>query len=55
MKVAIIGELPPANVGGVGMHVLNLSLGLSKYVDVTVISTSKKSKILIKLISEGDK
>ncbi len=48
MKIVMVGELPPVNVGGFGVHITNLSQNLAKYAEVTVITSGKKNEVINK-------
>lgn len=43
-NIVMIGAYPPTHSGGVAMHVYNICRGLSKYNDISVITTGSKSK-----------
>ena len=45
MRIAILGELPPTNPGGVGVHISNLSRYISNHAEITIISTGKKNEV----------
>ncbi len=48
MNVTILGDLPPANTGGIGTHISYLSRYLSKYINLTIISSGTKNTHLVR-------